>query len=58
MWPRGEPHGKKPAFMRTNLRRGTVAAVLASLMATTAFGQGTTLWLVRPLYPGDRKSVV
>ncbi len=57
MWPRGEPHGKKPALMRTNLRRGTVVAVLACLMATTAFAQGTTLWLVRPLYPGQEALV-
>ncbi len=44
--------------MHTILRWGTVAAVLASLMAaTTAFGQGTTLWLVRPLYPGQEALV-
>ncbi len=43
--------------MRTILRRGTVVAVLAGLLATTAFAQGTTLWLVRPLYPGQEALV-
>ncbi len=43
--------------MRTNLRWGTVGVVLASLVATAAYGQGTTLWLVRPLYPGQEALV-
>jgi len=43
--------------MPKNMRRGTVVAVLASLMATTAYAEGTTLWLVRPLYPGQEALV-
>lgn len=57
MWPLVERHGKNWVSMRVTLRAGAVPVVLASLMATTAFAQGTTLWLVRPLYPGQEALV-
>lgn len=43
--------------MRTKLRGGTVGVVLASVLATVAQAESTTLWLVRPLYPGQEALV-
>ena len=52
MWPHVEPHGRKFAPMARPTRLILWSFLVSVLAASTAAAE-TTLWLVKPLYPGQ-----
>ena len=59
MWPRGGPHSRTPREtmdLRTPYRGVLLLALSLSLVSSAAWAD-KTLWLVRPLYPGQEALV-